>query len=348
VIWLLAGVVLVSAVFTWLLRGYALRRGILDHPNQRSSHTVATPRGGGLAIVLAYTGALAGCYLSGLVGVEILSAFLLAGGLLAAIGYLDDHGHVPARWRIVVHFIAAALALFWIGTLPSVPFGDYLLDMGWLGYPLAAVFLVWMLNLYNFMDGIDGIAGVEAICVAGGAVAIYMLHSGNSAPWDQGVPFLLLALVAACLGFLLWNWPPAKIFMGDVGSSFIGFVLGLLALIGSASGQFSLWTWLILLAVFLVDATVTVMRRFIRGDRWFEAHRSHAYQHAALRWNSHRRVTVGVMLINVIWLFPLAWWAAVEPRSGWWVASIAMVPLAILAWVLDAGVEQRGGADLSV
>ena len=231
-IWLLSGVVLVSAALTWLLRSYALHRGMLDHPNQRSSHTVATPRGGGLAIVVAYLGVLGWGYLYGLIEAQLLCAFLVAGGLVAAIGYLDDHGHVPARWRILVHFMAAALALFWIGGLPPVPFGDYLLDTGWLRYPVAAVFLVWMLNLYNFMDGIDGIAGGEAVCVAGGAVAIYLLRS-SSAPWDQGLPFLMLALIAACIGFLWWNWPPAKIFMGDVGSSFIGFVLGVFALIGS-------------------------------------------------------------------------------------------------------------------
>ncbi len=345
-IWLLAGIVLVSAALTWVLRGYALRRGILDLPNQRSSHSVATPRGGGLAIVVTYLGALTGYYLSGRIGAGMLLASLAAGGLVAAIGYLDDHGHVPARWRILVHFIAAAMALFWIGAFPPVPFGDYPLDLGWLGYPIAAIFLVWMLNLYNFMDGIDGIAGVEAVCVAGSAVAVYVLHAGSNAPWDEGLLFPLLALSAACIGFLLWNWPPAKIFMGDVGSSFIGFVLGLFALIGSAFGQLSIWTWLILLALFLVDATMTLIRRFIRGDRWFEAHRSHAYQHAALRWKSHRRVTVSVMLIDVVWLFPLAYWATTEPRSGWWVTLIAMVPLAILAWALDAGVDES--ADLSV
>lgn len=213
-------VALASLLLTAVLRQYALRRSIIDIPNARSSHTVPTPRGGGVAIVLTFALSLLVLALLQLVSIAESVALLGSGLLIAVIGFMDDHGHIAARWRLLGHFIAAAWALFWMQGLPAITFFGFSLSLGWLGHLLGAFYLVWMLNLYNFMDGIDGIASLEAICACGGLSLIYFLSGHEALIWAP----LLLAM--AVVGFLYWNFPPARIFMGDAGSGFLGIVLG--------------------------------------------------------------------------------------------------------------------------
>lgn len=274
---------------------------------------------------------LVGLWLWSGVAVEVLAAVGVGGLLIAAIGYLDDRHGLPARWRFLVHVLAASWALWCLGGFPALPVFDVELRLGWLGIPVGVVATVWLLNLYNFMDGIDGIAATEAVTVAAGAALLLWLQG------DAGAAALLVILASAALGFLVWNWPPAKIFMGDVGSAYLGFVLAVLALATSAEGVLNLWVWLILLAVFITDATITLLRRLLQGERWYEAHRSHAYQHAALKLESHLKVTLAVGVINIFWLLPLAWWASREAGHGWWIAGIAYLPLVVLALRLGAG-----------
>jgi Fuc2NAc and GlcNAc transferase len=183
------------------------------------------------------------------------------------------------------------------------------------------------------MDGIDGIAGVEAITVAACAAGLLIL-SGETA-----LSIWILSLVFACLGFLVWNWPPAKIFMGDVGSGFLGVTLGGFALITSNQSELTVWTWLILLGVFLVDSTVTLVTRMARGAKWYEAHRSHAYQHLAIKYNSHKKVTIGVLIVNIAWLFPWAWLSVIYPGMGIVFVVVAYLPLIVVAIVNGAGRE---------
>lgn len=324
--------ILLSASVTYLVRGYALRR-LLDLPNSRSSHQVPTPRGGGLAIVVAFALAGAVLYWQQRLPFDFLMA--LAGALpVATVGFWDDHGHVPARWRFLVQVVCAGWALYWLGGFGSISLGGSRYELGWLGNVLGGFFIVWLLNLFNFMDGIDGIAGGEAVTVVLSAALLLGLVPAGAA---AGSVESLLALAAATAGFLAWNWPPAKIFMGDVGSGFVGFLLGVFALHSAMAGELSLAVWLILVGVFFVDATVTLLRRMAGGQRWYEAHRSHAYQHAAVRWGSHRRVTLAVLAIDLLWLFPLAAGAAWWPR---WEAAflvLAYTPLVGLALRLDAG-----------
>jgi Fuc2NAc and GlcNAc transferase len=340
-------VMCLSFLLTGLLCRYAKKRRLLDIPNSRSSHQDPTPRGGGLAIVFCFLGGLLYLYFAGDIHKSAFNALFNGGLLVAAIGCWDDHRHIPARWRLLVHFVAAAWALFIIGGFPDLLVGRFVWSPCWLGYGVGIVSLVWLLNLYNFMDGIDGIAGVEAISVAIGA-ALIMYLNGNSRD-----AFPLVILAAACLGFLFLNWPPAKIFMGDVGSGFLGFVLGVFALDTAGSDALSLWCWVILLAVFFVDATCTLLRRILRGDRFYEAHRSHAYQYLSLklqkknvlkgmspvmaRARGHRFVILCVAGINFFWLFPLAGVVSLRPKSGVYLACIAIVPLVVIAIKLGAG-----------
>ncbi|MDD0998591.1 glycosyltransferase family 4 protein [Pseudomonas sp. TNT2022 ID1044] len=320
-----------SFLLTAALRKYAISRSLMDIPNARSSHAIATPRGGGIAIVVAFVASLVFLYSAGLISPSTFFAVAGAGIFIALIGFMDDHGHIAARWRLISHFAAAAWLLVWISGLPAVELFGTHVDLGWAGHVLAAFYLVWLLNLYNFMDGIDGIASVEAICTCLGACLLYWLAGLDTLIWG---PFLLAVSVA---GFLCWNFPPAKIFMGDAGSGFLGIALGGLSLQAAWESAPMLWAWLILLGVFIVDATFTLFRRLMRGDKVYEAHRSHAYQFASRRFGRHLPVTLAVGVINLFWLLPIAMCVTRFDLHGAFGVILAYVPLIALAIKFRAG-----------
>ncbi|WP_144171670.1 glycosyltransferase family 4 protein [Pseudomonas sp. Kh13] len=329
--WLIPLVAGVSLLLTAALRRYALNKQIIDVPNARSSHTVPTPRGGGVAIVLSFLGCLPLLGLAGAVPLSALVAIGGAGALIAVIGFMDDHGHIAARWRLLGHFAAAAWMLYWLGGLAPLQVFGFTLDLQWFGYILAALYCVWMLNLYNFMDGIDGIASVEAVTACLGMVLLSVLAG---APQLMALPLLL---AAATFGFLCWNFPPARIFMGDAGSGFLGIVLAGLSLQAAWAAPQLFWCWLILLGVFVVDATFTLIRRLLRGDKVYEAHRSHAYQFAARHYGKHLPVTLAVAALNLFWLLPIALCVLLLGLDGVWGVIIAYLPLAFLAVRWRAG-----------
>jgi Fuc2NAc and GlcNAc transferase len=321
-----------SALLTNAARSYSLRHGLLDVPNERSSHSASTPRGGGISIVMATSAALLVLYLVDSIRLELLLALLGGGIAVAVVGFLDDRHRLPAGVRLAVHVGAAVWALVCLGGLPALAVGHSVLNLGWAGHALALVAIVWALNLFNFMDGIDGIAASEAVFVACAGALLSPMGGALS-----GLPVVGLVLAAACLGFLIWNWPPATIFMGDIGSGYLGFVIAVLAIAAARDNPAAVWIWLILGAVFVVDATVTVVRRAIRGERLHEAHRSHGYQWLARRWGSHRRVTVTVIAVNVAWLLPCAVVAALYPERAVWLAVGALTPLLVTAIAVGSG-----------
>lgn len=336
-LWLFFAVVvlLISFALTWVLRRYALARSLMDIPNARSSHSIPTPRGGGVAIVIAFLLATLVAQVAGLIEVSGGWALLGAGGGVAILGFLDDHGHIAARWRLLGHFCAALWALYWLGGLPPVVLFGSILDLGWFGHFVAAFYLVWMLNLYNFMDGIDGIASVEAVTVCLGGCLLY----GLSGYATHALLPLLLAM--AVLGFLIWNFPPARIFMGDAGSGFLGVVLAILSLQAASVSAQLLWSWIILLGVFVVDATFTLIRRLVRGDKVYEAHRSHAYQYASRQFGKHLPVTLAVLLVNLLWLMPIALLVGIWGLDGALGVILAYAPLVVLAMKYKAGALER-------
>lgn len=324
-----------TAALTVFVGRYAKNKSLVDIPNGRSSHDAPTPRGGGIAIVIVFYGMSAVYGVLANVSAGAMLAVLGGGAAVAGIGFLDDHGHVAARWRLVVHFAAGFFASALLGGLPGLPLGPWMLDFGWFGYLAAAVVVVWALNLYNFMDGIDGIACVELITVALGAGILLALHQMPAAAgW--------LVLLAACgAGFLVWNWPPATIFMGDAGSGFIGFALAVFALWTGHGAGMGLWPWLILAGIFLVDATWTLVRRIAHGQWFHQPHRVHAYQYAARWFGAHRPVTIGAGLVNLCWLFPLAALAAWYPQWGVLFAAVAWTPLMWICWWFGAGLPEK-------
>lgn len=329
---LAVGVFLATLWLTGRFRRYALDQRLLDHPNARSSHSVATPRGGGMAIVLATLGGLAIAASLHLLSWPFLCGLTGGGALVGGIGFADDHRPLRRRWRLVGHFAAATWVLAWVGGLPPVPILGTEVNLGWFGHGLAALYLVWLINLTNFMDGIDGIAATEAATVSVGGVLLSFLVAPGERQWIAP-----LVLAAASLGFLAWNWPPARIFMGDAGSGFLGLMLGAFSLQAARTVPALLWAWIILVGVFSVDATVTLLRRALRGDRFYEAHRSHAYQHAARRAGAHKPVTIAVAAINLLWLLPLAALVAEGSLHDIVGVLLAYAPLAAAAVRLGAG-----------
>lgn len=279
--WMIPGLFLVfvvAALLTALARGYALRRQLLDQPGERRSHAVATPRGGGIAIVASQ---LLACLCIGVLSpgaappLAVFSAGLL---LVAGIGWWDDHRPLPALPRLAVHALAGMLlgGLVWYGT------GDLLLG----GF--SALLAIGLVNVWNFMDGIDGLAATQAL-LAALAYALVL-----PAP----VAVLALVLAAGVAGFIPFNFPRARIFMGDVGSGALGYLLAALVALGLASHSAPRAVLLIPLAAFLVDAGLTLAGRILRGERWMEAHTQHLYQRWVKAGHSHVTVTLGYALFG--------------------------------------------------
>jgi Fuc2NAc and GlcNAc transferase len=320
-----------SWALTSSVRRYALHADLLDHPNARSSHTVPTPRGGGVAIVASYLSLVAVFALAQVINARLAAALLGGGALVAALGFIDDRRPLPARWRFGGHLLAAAWVLAWLGPLPPVPIFGVVVDLGLGATLLSALYLVWSVNLFNFMDGIDSIASLEAIVVALGGAFLWWL-TRPAGDWLLAVAF------AACVaGFLVWNFPPARIFMGDAGSGFLGYIIATLALWSSHTAAHLFWSWFILGGCFMVDATTTLVRRVRRGEAFNEAHRSHAYQYAARRHESHKTVSIAFVAITLCWLLPLAVAVAVGRLDGLVGVAVGYAPLVALAFRYKAG-----------
>lgn len=330
---LLLIIVFIGSLFiTAGLKKYAISKELIDVPNPRSSHHKATPKGGGLAIVITFLAGTIFLSTKFILSQNMLVGILGGGILIALIGWWDDHGHVAVWLRLAVHLVVAIWVLGLSGGMPSIDIGGVSWNLGWIGYISGVLLLVWFINLYNFMDGIDGLAAVEAIFVAGVSGILLTASGAYTLGW------VLWILTAATAGFLFWNWPPARIFMGDVGSGFLGFIFGASMLSTAHQKIIPIWSWLILLGVFLTDATLTLIRRILHGSRWYQAHRRHAYQHAARRW-SHMRVTIGISVINLFWLAPLSWIVWRWPHSGVFITFLALAPLVFLAFYFKAGLE---------
>jgi Fuc2NAc and GlcNAc transferase len=315
-----------ALLFTGLWLTLAQRRNWFDHPNHRSSHVLPTPKSGGAGFVAAYTLFALSMYASSELDHQQL-ILVAIGLLLAMVGFVDDlRPNGLGIWqRIAVQVFASALVLMLLDSIPSIVFPWGALDSDWLRACLLLPALIWLINLYNFMDGLDGLAASETIFCC---LALAALTSGEESATT--VTMLSLGLAFAVSGFLYFNLPPARLFMGDLGSNHLGYMLGALGGLAVQSGSVNIWTLLVLLGVFIVDTTGTLVRRMRAGAVWYHAHRSHAYQQAALRLQSHGRVVLLVGAINVGWLLPLAWLTTVHERWGILITLVAWIPLHIL------------------
>ncbi|WP_417380608.1 MraY family glycosyltransferase [Gimesia sp.] len=344
---------MVSLICTGVILKLAPLLGLVKLPTSRCSHVTPTPRGGGLSFVVSSLVTFSILYFSGLISGTVIPVILAGGTLIAALGFWDDLYNVPIRYRLGAQAAIIAASVYALSPLPALEFWGFKLDASWLTWGIATFALIWWLNLFNFMDGIDGMAGGEATSIL---VAVTLLISLKTASFETADQTLMLLLAVSLLGFMTFNWPPAKIFMGDVGSTYLGFTLGMLALSSLSSGLLNLWVWLIIPAVFWVDATFTLLRRMIRRDCWYQAHQSHAYQRLSrfleatqtgnpARHRAHRKVSLGTLCINLVWLFPLSVVALYWPAWGLLTVVAAWTPLVLLAASCGAGkpgnIEQR-------
>ncbi|MDZ7736192.1 MAG: glycosyltransferase family 4 protein [Gammaproteobacteria bacterium] len=324
-LWLpVAAAFLIGLLGTGWIRRYALQRSLIDVPNDRSSHTVPTPRGGGLSLALAYLLGLLLLHFH----TDLQPAYVIPLGMglfVAAVGWREDHRHIPQLWRGLLYLSAAALAVIAAGGLPVIDLGVVSLHWGHIGSVLAVLGIAWLTNLYNFMDGADALAGLQAV-TAGLAGGLMFFWAGAPGP-----ALVALILAGAAAGFLCWNWPPAKIFMGDVGSCLLGFAFGVLALVGELQGTVPVLVWLILLSFFVWDATLTLAARILAGENWYQAHRAHAYQRLLQMGWSHRRLALAFLGGNVLILWPLAAWAYWY-REAMIAAALLASLLAIITW----------------
>lgn len=325
------GVVLAAIVVcAWLLSiactgaaiAYARRRGLLDQPGKRRSHSVPTPRGGGVGIVAAVllAGLPAWRMLDHSVLPWTLAAIAVAIAAVALVGWRDDHSPLPVLPRIAVH-AGASLLVALVVLAPWVPLVPRL---GWLLVPLVPV-LVGFINAHNFMDGIDGILAFQGLFV--------MLGLGLLALWlgSAGLSGLAFAAAAGCLGFLMFNSPPARVFMGDVGSGALGLVIGAVAALLVQRQPDMLWACAILPSAFLVDSGLTLARRVLARQRWYAPHRQHLYQWLVrVNW-SHARTDVAYVIWNLVIVAPLAWLAAIHPAHGAWFC-VAAYGAGAIAW----------------
>lgn len=317
---------------TFLIRRYALSTQLLDIPNDRSSHKQPTPRGGGVSFVLVFIFSIIYLYFHSLITAPVTMIMTIAALGVALLGFIDDRRGLAAKWRLLGHFLAAG---FVIGVaylyIPSIWMDNPYLNL--IVGIISLFFIVWMLNLFNFMDGIDALASSEAVFVC---LAMGLMYTLNG-EWQLFYPVMCLAIAVA--GFLYWNLPPAKIFMGDAGSGFLGFILAILALQAATANPIYFCCWLILLSAFIVDASFTLFQRALRGCRVWDAHCQHAYQHAARYYQSHRRVSFSVMIINIVWLLPLALLVLKGLINGWLAILIAWISLLVVAKKWEAGKE---------
>lgn len=300
----------IGVIGTWLARAYAVQRNLLDHPGERRSHGIATPRGGGISIVLGLLVAALSLAMRDPSRALLWVGFSVALLLVAGVGWWDDHRPLPAGLRLAAHAIAAAV-------FSLVVFGAY--GQAWLAVAAFALALV-LTNVWNFMDGIDGLAASQAALVAAGYAAVL---SGSAWGW------LGWALMAACLGFLPFNFPHARIFLGDVGSGALGVAIAAMAVAAVGEGHLAWPLALVPLSAFLIDAGLTLGRRLIRGERWWIAHAQHAYQGWARRAGSHVPVTMGYAAWSVLGLVLVA---GLTPHGGLFLTSAV-----VLAWYTSAG-----------
>lgn len=315
-----------AVAMTGIVYRYALSRQLLDVPNERSSHSRPTPRGGGLAIVVTVTAITTWLGIIQQMSLATCTVLIVGGLFVATAGWWDDRYSLSPLIRASVHLLAAVIALYGLGPLHQLDLGTITLTLDdWGGTGLTLLGIVWLINLYNFMDGTDGLAAMQGVCsgLMGGLLFLQQQQSG--------LALLSLVLAMASAGFLYWNWPPARIFMGDVGSGYLGYALAVLILAGQNEAQLPLLLWLILLALFIGDATFTLVHRLLLGQPWYQAHRQHAYQRLTQLGWSHRRVMLGLLGTHVCVLAPVTWYFSHHP-AGLGVGVLALFIVLGLVW----------------
>ena len=306
---------------------YAQTINSVVSPNSRSLHDVPTPSGAGIVFSFVFIVLVAALWIVAAIDTDLASLLVLGGGIATIVGYIDDRQNISQSTKLLIQGCLAAWILYCFDGKPLIdlPTTPRALDLA-----VSWIALVWLMNLYNFIDGIDGMAASGALFICATAVIALLI-----ALIADPVTIVFGVLAACILGFLIFNWPPAKVFMGDAGSLFLGFVFCTLIARTIGNNQISLWTWLTIFGYFAADTTTTTLLRFVLVKKWYQGHRSHAYQNLARIWGSHRKVLWQVIAYHAIWLLPLAIWSVYDPARAPLSTLLAFAPSVL--WALRFG-----------
>lgn len=277
---------LFSFLLTYFIKEYAIKKSFVAQVNERSSHSIATPHGGGIALAITWFVGICYLYFINEIDTNLFYA-LLVGIIISVVSFFDDIYELSAKLRMIVQSAVAILGLFCLGGFESLEFGLFSVENQIITNIFAFLLIVWFINLYNFLDGINGYAGSEAVFLA---LAGFLLFGGTH--------FIVLAV--AVLGFLYWNFNKAKIFMGDVGSTLLGYNVAIFTLYYANQEPTNLWVWIVLFGVFWFDATLTLIRRKLNGEKLSQAHKKHGYQRLTQAKWSHFKVTNYSIGLNVL------------------------------------------------
>ena len=330
--WLLCLIIFhLSLILTGIMKKIAWKYGVVDLPDARRSHLISTPRCGGMAIMLSFFIWMVYFIQFNGVAKHVWMPWL-PGFVIGLMGLWDDISPLSAKLRLFLQFSCTLMSLILLGGIEvQIVFFDIIVP-SWLVFGIAWVFMVWCINLYNFMDGINGIAGIEALSVSISMSILTLLELQYH--WS-----LIWAIFASAVaGFLIWNFPKAKIFLGDVGSQFIGYMFAILLIESAQVKPRWFWCGLILLGFFVVDATVTLLVRLWYRQEVLKPHKTHAFQILLRNLNgSHTMVTAGVLCINVLWLMPWAILVYLSYLPGFLGLVLSYLPLVFLVYKVEAG-----------
>ncbi|MFW2604925.1 MraY family glycosyltransferase [Aliarcobacter butzleri] len=277
---------LISFLLTYFIKNYMIKKSFVASVNERSSHTVPTPHGGGIAIAITWFIGLFYLYFIGQIENNLFYA-LLFGAVISIVSFFDDIYELSPKLRLIIQAIVAIGGLYFLGGFETLTFGIFDIQNSIFTNIFAFFMIIWFINLYNFLDGINGYAGSEAVFLS---LAGFILFGGNH--------FLVLAV--AVLGFLYWNWNKAKIFMGDVGSTLLGYNVAIFTIYYANQEPTNFWIWIILFSVYWFDATLTLIRRKLNKERLSLAHKKHAYQRLTQVGWSHYKVTNYSIGLNIL------------------------------------------------
>ena len=302
---------------------FASKYGPYATPNYRSLHRQVIPRGAGLALAVASLLGYGFLYCKDLLNGAQAWVYLVGGFVVLGMGVADDRLDIRARYRMPFQILTAIWTLHWLGVSPRLEFGFGAIDLGTVGWLVLLAALVWFYNLYNFIDGIDGMAASAAIflCASMGTVLSF--------DQQHALSVILMVLGAASTGFLFFNWPPARMFLGESGSSFMSLVFGAVCVESICANPGLLWTWLIAGSFYFCDTTLTTLVRVLKVPGWYRPHRSHAYQNLARVWNDHRKVVLRVLMINLFWVTPLLLLSLKYEAWAIGVTVLVYIPLAV-------------------
>jgi len=322
--YLIIPIIACSWIGVFLYKKYALYTGIISNPNYRTLHELPIPRGGGIVFSTLFILAILLIWRYLQLSDNLLLILGVGGGMASLLGFIDDIKNIRARFKLIIQLLLSSWVLYCL-------YLDNLLFLNWMPFfltiPAFLFFMVWIINAYNFMDGVDGMAASGAIFTSL-TLALVLSLTGNSV--ELIAIFILMAALIS--GFIFFNWPPASIFMGDAGSVFLGYIFGSLLLFTSLNGYISIWIWLTVFGYFFADTTVTQIVRVISIKKWYLPHRSHAYQNLARITGSHLKVTSGVTLYNIIWILPLTLLSALKPEMAVIISMLAICPALVIAY----------------